>query len=260
MIADAHCHLYHKRYKEDIDLVLTRARDAGVHTIVNSGVNHGTNLAVLDLARKYKDIVKVSLGMYPVDAVVAEADLEREIEPIDVEEELCFIEKNKEKIVAVGECCLDYHAVKGKEKEQQKVFQKVIELAEKMRKPLVVHSRKAECDVLDMIESSRLKNVVLHSFMPSLKIVKRAEDLGCFFSIPTIVTRLQHFQLVVEMVSLSNILTETDGPFLSYVKDGRSEPAHIVEAVKKISEIKKIEREEAEKIIFSNFKKIFLKK
>ena len=260
MLVDDHCHLYHEKYKDDFDQVLERARKAGVHMIINSGVNHSTNLAVLEQAKKYPDIIRPSLGIYPVDAVVTEADLQREIEPINIEEELSFIKVNKNRIIAIGECGLDYHIIKGKEKEQQDVFQRVIELAEKIKKPLVVHSRKAESDVLDMIESSRLKNVVLHSFMPNLKIVKRAADLGCTFSIPTIIARLQHFQLLVEMVSLQNILTETDGPFLSAYKDGRSEPAHIIETIKIISQIKKIEREETEKIIFSNFQKIFLKK
>ncbi len=260
MLVDDHCHLFHEKYKEDLDAVIERARKAGVLYIINSGVNHSTNLTVLEQAKKYPDIVKASLGIYPVDAVVKEADLQREIEPINVEEELEFIKKNKNNIIAIGEVGLDYHIIQDKEKEQQKVFEQVIELAEKIKKPLVVHSRKAESDTLDILETSTLKNVVLHSFMPNLKIVKRAADLNYYFSIPTIITRLQHFQLLAEMVSLKNILTETDGPYLGAYKDQRSEPAHIQETIKIISEIKKIEREETEKIIFSNFQKIFLKK
>lgn len=260
MLIDDHCHLWHERYKEDLDQVIERARKAGVRTIINSGVNHSTNLASLEIAKKYPDIVKTSLGIYPVDAVVTEADFIREVEPIRLEEEFELIRKHKNEIIGIGECGLDYHVIKGKEKEQQQVFLKVIELAEQLRKPIIIHSRKAEKDVLDILETSTIKNAVLHSFMPNLKIVKRAEDLGCLFSIPTIITRLQHFQLVVQEVSLQNILTETDGPYLSAYKEGRSEPAHIVETIKIIAKIKKIETEEAEKIIFSNFQKIFLRK
>ena len=99
----------------------------------------------------------------------------------------------------------------------------------------------------------------MHCFTGNLKLVKRAEDLGFYFSIPTVITRLKHFQEVVERISLSQILTETDAPYLSPFKGERNEPSYIRETIKIISKIKKITEDEAEKIIFSNYQKLFLK-
>ena len=148
--------------------------------------------------------------------------------------------------------------IQGKEKEQQKVFERVISLAEKIKKPLVVHTRKAEKDVLDMLESTSLKKVDLHCFMDNKKLIQRAADLGYSFSIPPVIVKLQHFQMLVEMVNIDQILTETDAPYLSPHSDRQNEPAFVRETIKMIAKIKKISEEEVEKNIFKNFEKIFL--
>ena len=199
----------------------------------DSGVDQESNEKVLELSRKY-EIIKASLGIYPLDAVGLGHydDVPRENREFDVDAALKFIEKNKKECFAIGEVGLDYSPEGNfKEKEQKEVFWKVINLAEKLRKPLIVHTRKAEKDCLDILESSKLKNVVLHCFTGNLKLVKIAEDLGFYLSIPTIITRLKHFQEVVERTSINNLLTETDAPYLSAEKNGRSEPSHIKETV-----------------------------
>ena len=89
------------------------------------------------------------------------------------------------------------------------------------------------------------------------KLIKRAEDLGYNFSIPPIIMRLQHFQMLVNMVSLDKILTETDAPYLSHLVGERNEPVNVIITVKKISEIKKLTEEETKKIIYNNYKKNF---
>ncbi len=260
MLVDVHAHLWHDRFKDDLDQVITRARNAGVRYILNSGINHRTNVLALAQAQRYPDVVYATFGVYPLDAVATKADFIREIEPINVEEEFAFIEKNKDHILAIGECGLDYSINDNKEKAQQDVFNKVIKLAQKLEKPLIIHSRKAESDTLDLLESAGAKNVVLHCFSPNMKIVKRAADLGYSFSIPAIIVRLQHFRTLVELVSLQQLLTETDAPYLTPFKDQKSEPAFVQETINVIAAIKKMEHEEAAKNIFSNFQKIFLKK
>ncbi|HLC58334.1 MAG TPA: TatD family hydrolase [Candidatus Nanoarchaeia archaeon] len=263
MLIDVHCHLTFPHFKKDLNEVIERARNAGVVSILSSGVDPKTNREVLELSKNY-DIVKASLGIYPLDAVglAHYDDVPRENESVfDVDAELKFIEKNKDNIIAIGEIGLDgTPKPDAKMKEQQEVFWKCIELARKIKKPIVVHTRKAEKECIEILQSSGLKNVVLHCFTGNLKLVKQAEDSGFYLSIPSIITRLKHFQEVVEKTSLSNILTETDAPYLSYVPGGRSEPAHIQETIKIISKIKNVTAEEVEKIIFSNYQKIFLKK
>ncbi len=262
MIVDVHSHLQFSQFEKDINEVIKRAKEAGVSYILCSGVDHESNVKALELSKKY-DIVKASLGVYPLDAVGLGHydDVQRKSTKIDVNSELKFIEKNRDNCLAIGEIGLDYSPKEDcKVKEQKEVFLKCIKLAKKLDKPIVVHTRKAEQDCIEILESSNYKKVVLHCFTGNMKLVKKAEDLGFYFSIPSIITRLKHFQEVVERVSLNNILTETDAPYLSPFQGQRSEPSYIKETIKIISQIKKITEEETEKIIFSNFQKVFLRK
>ena len=261
MLVDVHSHLMFDDFKEDLNNVIERARKSNVKYIICSGVNHSTNLMALELAKKY-DIIKASLGIYPLDAVGLghSDDVIRGVGEIDVDEEIKFIKKNKDKIIAIGEVGLDASPENPKLEEQKEVLWKIIKLAEEIKKPLVVHTRKAERECVEILESSKLKNVVLHCFTGNLKLVKKAEDLGFYLSIPTVVTRLKHFQEVIERTSLNNLLTETDAPYLSPYKGERNEPSYIKETIKIIADIKKITEEETENIIFSNFQKVFLKR
>lgn len=260
MLIDIHCHLDHQKFKGNLDQVIERARKAGMSHIITSGVNKSSNRKVLEISKKY-DIVFPSLGLYPIDALNKEIEAEglpRDVIPFDADEEIEFIKKKRGEILGIGEAGLDF-ALSTMKEEQKVIFQKVIELAEKIKKPLIVHSRKAEREVLDMLESSKLKKVVLHCFSANMKLVKCAEEMNYSFSIPPVIVRLQHFQTLVEKVSLKNLLTETDAPYLSPVFGERNEPKNVVESIKMISKIKKIDYEEAKKIIFMNFQNIFLK-
>ena len=163
--------------------------------------------------------------------------------------------KKKNEIIAIGEVGLDYYWQHTKER-QKKIFLQFIELAEKTKLPLIIHSRKAEDDVIPLLESTNIK-VVLHAFEGKKQLIKRADEKNFKFSIPPSVVRSQHFKTLIEKVSLQNLLTETDAPFLSAVKYQRNEPSEIKYVIKKISEIKGITVEETEKIIFINFKKCF---
>ncbi len=260
MLIDVHSHLYFQHFVKDFEEVLERAKNVGVSFIICSGVDHESNVKVLELSKKYS-IIKASLGIYPLDAVGLGNynNIHEDTKKIDVDEEIKFIRKNKDNIIAIGEVGLDKSPEEPKLKEQEEVFLKAIRLSKEINKPLVVHTRKAEKECLDLLEKENAKNVVLHCFTGNLKLVKRAESLGFSFSIPAIITRLQHFQNLVKEVSMQNILTETDAPYLSPIKGERSEPFYIRESIKIIAKIKNLTEEETEKIIFSNFQKIFLK-
>lgn len=262
-LVDVHCHLDHERFRGDVEQVVERARQAGVKAIITSGVNLATNRIVLGLAGKF-DIVHASLGLYPIDALASELNrgeadgFARDIEKTNVDEVLGFIEKNRDNCVAIGECGLDYHWVKDKQKEMKDVFQKVISLAEKIKKPLVIHSRKAELDCIEMLESSKVKKVMMHCFQGSRKLIERAAGNGWSFSIPANINRLQHFQMLAGMVNLSQIFTETDAPYLSPVPGQRNEPAFVAGTVKKIAEIKGMDQNEVADNIYMNFQRLFL--
>lgn len=261
MLTDVHCHLDHARFSKDLDKVIDNCRKQKCIAIT-SGVNTGTNRTALKLGEKYKDVVKVSLGLYPIDALKHEietGDFPRTVEVMDVDEELEFIKKKKDKIVAIGECGLDFHWDTKHKKEQKENFLKVIRLAEKIKKPLIVHSRKAELEVIEMLESSDVKKIIMHCFNGKIKWAKRCVNKGYYFSIPPIVVRVPQFRLLTKEVPITQLFSETDAPYLSPEKGKRNEPVNVKFVVEEIAKIKGINKKEVENNIFMNFQEIFLK-
>ena len=260
---DVHCHLDDDRFSEDLDEVIERALDKNVKFIITSGINPSTNRRVLEIAKKYSDIVRVSFGIYPIDAIaegmkdkLKDDDL-RYVEIFNVDKELKWIEENKDSCVAIGECGLDYKVVEGYNEEQREVFSKVIELSKKIDKPLVIHSRKAELDAIDLMEEAKCKKVIMHSFNGRKSLIRRCVELGWSFSIPAVITRLEHFKMLVKIVPLEQLLTETDAPYLSPTAGTRNESANVVITIKEIAHIKEISEEEVALQIFKNAKELF---
>lgn len=253
-LVDVHAHFDLGEYDEDLPQVIENCKTAGVKAIIINGVHKNSNRKVLELAQKY-DILKPALGYYPVHIVEDKWE--------DVEEELEFIKKNKEK-VAIGEVGLDYkfgddnpHGDKHKQ-IQKKAFEKIIQISEKTKKPLIIHSRKAESDVIDMLESSSLKNPVMHCFMGKKKLMQKVADNGWSFSIPNIITKLQQLQEMVKYTNINQLLTETDSPYLAPNPGERNTPANVLLAVKKIAEIKGFTQEETANTLFMNYQRRFL--
>lgn len=263
ILVDDHCHLTHEMYKKDLDEMLRKNKEAGVRAIICSGVNTPTNREALALAEKHKELVKCSMGIYPVDALGLGADeigLARQTEPIDLDAEFEFIKKNKDKVVAIGEAGLDYHWVKD-EKQQEKmreIFQRVIEFTEKIKKPIVIHSRRAEADAVEMLEASKIKKVVMHAFEARKSLIRKCADKGWYFSIPATIGKSQQYQTLVEIANINQLTTETDGPWMSPISGERNEPKNVALAVKKIAEIKGFTEEETANNIWLNFQKVYL--
>ena len=250
MLFDVHAHLHSDAFKLDLQEVIDRARKIGVLYIIEAGLDLETNKKVLNLAEKFKEI-KPSLGLYPTNAI----KLTKE----QIEENLNFIRQNKDKIIAVGEVGLDFNEGKDSEAKQKEIFQKIINLSQELNKPLIVHSRKAEEECIEMLESNNLKHVVLHCFNGNFKLVKRIESRNWFLSIPPIILRSLHFQGIVQNVSINNLLTETDSPYLAPPPKTRNEPAFVKFSVERIAEIKSLTYEETKKLLFRNFQNLFLK-
>ncbi len=246
ILVDVHAHLDHKLFNGNVDKIIENSRKNGVKAIITNGVNPETNRIALELAEKY-DIVKAALGVYPIDSL-----------SVDIDKEIKFIEKNKDKLVAIGEVGLDYYWDKDHIDKQKQVFEKFIQLAERIKKPIIMHSRKAEADAVDILKTSRLKKVVMHCFSGNFKLVKEIDDNGWYFSIPANIVKSQQFQMITEKVNISQLLTETDAPFLSPYKDKLNEPSFIIETIKKIAEIKQMDKEEVANNIFMNYQNIFL--
>ncbi|MBI2142338.1 TatD family hydrolase [Candidatus Woesearchaeota archaeon] len=254
--ADVHAHL-DLFSSEELEGVLERAKNKGVKAIVTSGVGVKSNRAAIELAKSHSTdqcTIKAALGIYPTDAL--------KMSDAEIAAELDFLKKNSGTVAAIGEVGLDYlKSGKKEDRERQKeAFAKQIELAMKLNKPLVVHSRKAEKEAVEMIiEASAKKAVkaVMHCCMADMKTIKRASEAGLYFSIPALILRSSHFKKLAETVPSSRLLTETDAPFLSPNQGRKSEPSMIAEAANEIAKIKGITAEECANILYSNYQKLF---
>ncbi len=243
MYVDVHCHLDDERF-DDTDEVIKRAEKAKVVAIINNGASPERNRKTLDLVKKYK-IVKKALGFYPGHV--------HEYDDKEIEKELKWIEKQKP--IALGEIGLDF-TYSDKER-QENIFKKFITLGKKLEIPLIVHTRKAEKRIVEIIEEEKPKKVVLHCFSGKLKLLKRLDGYDVYFSIPPIIVHSVHFQELVRKVPLTRILTETDAPWMAPVKGERNEPSNVTVTVKEIAKIKKVEEDEVMKAIYSNYQKLF---
>lgn len=176
---------------------------------------------------------------------------------IDIDTEFAFFKKHRDEITAIGEVGMDRKFTKEHDEQQKANFRKIIGHTEKLGRPIIVHTRNAEADCLELLQSSTIKQVILHTFEGNRKLIQKAIELGYSFSVPTLLMRSSHFQMLVGMAPLEQLFTETDAPWLAADKEKRNEPAFITESIKKIAEIKKLGASEVEEQIWKNAKKVF---
>jgi TatD DNase family protein len=263
-LVDVHCHLNHKQFEKDQAEVVERARKAGIVKMICAGVNPPTNREVLELTQKYPGIVECSYGVYPIDAlnVKVEAFDEvglRQTENFDIDAELEWIKENKDGCVAIGEAGLDYKWIKDAKlvAKMKENFQKVIALCEKIRKPLIIHSRLAEADCVAMVESSTLKKVNFHCFEGRKSLLKKIDEHGWCCSVPAAIIRNKNFDTMVETLNINNLLTETDAPWLSPVAMTRNEPANVAQTIRRIAALKGFTEEEVANNVLLNYQRMF---
>ncbi len=251
MFIDVHCHL-DKLIEEGItaEKAIKNAKAKKVDKMVVNGTDHSQNQIILELANKHKEVLP-ALGIYPIDALkLSEKEIDEEIE---------FIKENKKLIFAIGEVGLDLkeedlHKTLDK---QKKILTKFVELSIELKKPVIIHSRKAELHTIELLENLKAKKVIMHCFSGKMSLVDRIAKNGWLLSIPANSHYSQQFQDVIKRVPIQNLLCETDTPYLHPLKEWPNEPANVIYSYKKIAEIKGIKLQEAEKQIEDNFNKLF---
>ena len=241
-IIDSHCHLDFPKFNQDREETILRAREAGVVGMINSGISLKGNLMSLELAEKNEDI-HAALGLSPD---ISRGGDEKEINAI-----LAQIEANAGKAVGIGEAGLDFQDCKTHEERerQTEAFKKVIELAKDLNKPLVVHARLAEAEVLELVRD--VDTVIYHCYSGSIETMRKIVDRGFYISLATLVCFSEHHQTLATEVPLENLLLETDSPFLSSRK-GRNEPAFIVDSIPVIARLRDTEPAEIAKSATEN--------
>ncbi len=253
MIIDSHAHL--DFFKEDeIKKVIENSIKNNVFRIITNSVDLPSSIKSLELSKEFS-IVKPAIGLYPPGAI-KEEDKEKVIEELKKIKELVL--KNKEEIVAIGEIGMDFYHGKREEMEfQEKILIEQLNLAKELNLPSIIHTRGAEKEVLEILEKYSSQKIVIHCFCGNMKLVKKAVEIGCYFSIPCSLKRMQNFLELLKIVPKERILTETDAPYLSPFEGKTNEPAFIKETIKEISKIWNLSIEETEKQIEKNSLEIF---
>lgn len=259
---DVHAHLTHAEMAPDLPDVLERARAAGLSRIISNGLNLSDNRAVLELSQRVS-MVRPALGLYPVDAVLPEmraagVDYPREAEEHGAGETLAFIRENLDAAIAVGEVGLDgYWVPEQFWPRQDEVFTQLVQLALEYDKPLIVHSRKREPRALEILQAQGAERVLWHCFGSKFKLVQRIAELGHYVSIPANVRRSESFTKMLQKLPRTQILLETDCPYLSPRPGERNEPANVTETLANAVEHWHVSLEEALGQFEANYTRLF---
>lgn len=249
MYIDTHCHLSCEDY-DDIALVIKENIDAGVEKIIVSGCTKKDILEALELSSKY-ECVYLTIGYHPSEVNdISEEDLNL------LEEQI----KNNKKVVGVGEIGLDYHYGKEDIEIQKSLFRKQMNLASKLNLPVVIHSRDATEDTINILKE--YPDVVgdIHCFSGSLETAKIYISMGYMLGIGGVVTfKNSNLYKVIESVGLDNIILETDAPYLAPTpfRGKQNSSKYIPYIAEKLAEILNLEVEEVAKITTRNASKLF---
>ncbi len=255
MIIDTHIHLDDKRYDEDLDAVITRAKEGGVKRFIIPGADPSTLDRAVEIVEKYKDVY-FAVGVHPYDlSSFTDLDFDKYV--------------NHEKCVAIGECGLDYFRLEGSDEEkelekkrQKEIFCAQIELAKKYKKPLIVHIRDASRDSKELLLKHNAKEIggVLHCYNADEELLSLSKE-GFYFGIGGVLTFKNAKKLVnvLPKIPQEKLLIETDGPYLTPMphRGERNEPLYTTFVADKMSQLLNIEYKQIKELTTKNALKLF---
>lgn len=259
---DVHAHLTHPDLIADVSAVLDRARAAGLTRVICNGLNLVDNQAVLEMSRQYT-MVRPALGLYPVDAVLpdmraAGIDYPREGVEHGLEENLAFVASHVDRAIAVGEIGLDgYWVPEAFWSKQEQAFCELVKLAKSADKPVIVHSRKREARAFELLTELGAQRVVWHCFGSKVKLAQRIAQHGHYLSIPANARRSESFTKMLLTLPRTQLLLETDSPYLSPRSGERNEPANVRETVEYAAELWQSDVPSAIACFEENYSRIF---
>ncbi len=254
MIIDSHCHLTYEPMSLSLKETILRANNDGVKYMLTISTEENSFNKILEIINKYNSVYG-SYGIHP-----HEAKLYKNIKSEDI---LKKIKLNK-KLIGIGETGLDFYYNNSAKKEQIESFEQHIEAAQISQLPLIVHTRSAEKDTLDILSRNiKKKNfkILIHCFTGTRDFAFKLIDLGAFISASGIITfkKSEELASTFKEIPNKNILVETDAPYLAPepLRGKSNEPSFIIHTVKFLAKLKNISFEKFSKITTDNFFKLF---
>jgi len=254
MIIDSHCHLDYEPMSQSLSETIQRAKDDGINYILTISTKDKSFNKILKIINDF-DNVYGSYGIHP-----HEAKSHQTLKSTDI---IKRINENN-KLIGIGETGLDFYYNHSAKAEQIKCFEEHIEAAQNTNKPIIVHTRSAEDETLEILKK-RIKEksfkILIHCFTGSRNFAFKLLDLGAYISASGVVTFKKSKDLAATFKAIPNnkILVETDAPYLSPepLRGKSNEPSFIIHTVKFLSQLKKLSFSEFSMITSNNFFKLF---
>lgn len=252
MIFDTHAHYDDEAFKEDRKSLLASLPDAGIGAVVNIGANLYTTAMSLGLAEIYPWMY-AAVGVHPHDVAELTEGSMKWLEEVG----------RRDKVVAIGEIGLDYH-YDDIDREQQKYwFERQLLMAQKVDKPVVIHTRDAAQDTLDMMKSDAAKGLggIIHCFPFGAELAREYLNMGYYLGIGGVVTfkNGKKTKEAVAYAPLERIVLETDCPYLAPTpyRGKRNDSTLLRLVISEIAQIKGISEEEVESVTWENAKRVY---
>ena len=252
---DSHAHLDDEKFNEDREELILEIKKAGITKFISAGYSLEGSIRAIELSKKY-DFIYPTCGISPNDIPQTEEELWKSLAKI---EELI---KENSKIVAVGEIGLDYYWEKENKEMQKLAFIEQIKIANKYDLPIVIHTREAVMDTLEILKENPVnKKGIFHCCPLNRELVKEALKLEFYISFagPITFKNSKNANEIIEMVPNDKMLIETDSPYLSPepLRGRRNDPRNVKYIAQKIADVKNMTIEEVAKQTYENAEKIY---
>lgn len=259
-MVDTHAHLNFPDYRKDLREVIERAVKSDVEKIICVSSNIADSQRAIEIAQRFPEVY-VAVGIHP-----HQTDPDNRM-TIEKQIEILGRLAEQKKVVAIGECGLDFSPAPPGEKDRKKeeqifLFKHQIELARRLNLPIIIHSREAfgeTIQILTEVLSQSQPKGVFHCYSAGKRKTKEVEKIGFYFGVDGNLTYDDGLQNVFAQIPITRILLETDSPFLTPIphRGQRNEPSFLPLVAKKLADIKKLSLRKVDKITSQNAKKLF---
>jgi len=253
MFIDSHAHIDGHEFDADREEVIQRAHSAGVSVILNVGTGdpHSGALERAVELGKAQESIYTAIGTHPHDARLYDDAAEAKIKNLI----------NNEHVIAWGEIGLDFHYDNSPRDVQVEVFKRQLRAARECDLPVVIHTREAESETIEILRNEYDGSGVFHCFSGSMDLAQRAVEIGFMISFSGIVTfkKADELRAVAKQAPLDRLLIETDCPYLTPIpyRGKRNEPAYVVEVARCLSMLHSVDIEKLARVTTENFNRFF---